>query len=106
MEESEDSLAQTDLDAEATVEAQDAGQSMPTINIIDNNRNMTGVAPGGGGGGGGCGGGAGPMGMGGMGGVPFQAAAAPQGGMMNSLGATGANMGGMGQLMSGSNPVN
>ena len=76
-----------DLDDEAATLAQTEleqdGQSMPTINIIDNNRNMTGVAPSCG-----CGGG-----MGGMGGGPFQSAMSPNGQVMNSLGSPGAGMG-------------
>ena len=74
-----------DLDDEAATLAQTEleqdGQSMPTINIIDNNRNMTGVAPS-------CGCGGGMPGGGG----PFQAAMSPNGGVMNSLGAPGAGM--------------
>mmetsp|Transcript_32940 Transcript_32940/g.40743 ORF Transcript_32940/g.40743 Transcript_32940/m.40743 type:complete len:110 (+) Transcript_32940:187-516(+) len=74
---------------------------MPTINIIDNNRNMTGVAPSGGCGGGGGGG----YGGGGMPGVPFQAAMSPQGAVMNSLGCPCAGMGMMGGGMMGGGPM-
>ena len=66
-------LAQTELEQD--------GQSMPTINIIDNNRNMTGVAPS-------CGCGGGMPGGGG----PFQSAMSPNGAVMNSLGSPGAGM--------------
>ena len=76
-----ESLAQTELEQD--------GQSMPTINIIDNNRNMTGVAP--------------SCGCGGMGGGPFQGAMSPNGAVVNSLGSPGAGMGmgGMGGNMMG-----
>ena len=76
-----ESLAQTELEQD--------GQSMPTINIIDNNRNMTGVAP--------------SCGCGGMGGGPFQGAMSPNGAVINSLGSPGAGMGmgGMGGNMMG-----
>ena len=73
-----ENLAQTELEQD--------GQSMPTINIIDNNRNMTGVAP--------------SCGCGPMGGGPFQGAMSPNGAVVNSLGSPGANlgMGGMGGM--------
>ena len=67
---------------------------MPTINIIDNNRNMTGVAPCG------CAGNGG-----GSSGVPFQTAASAGGAMMNSLGAPGAGLGAMSGMMSGTTPA-
>ena len=59
----DDSLNNT----ENLAQTEQAGQSMPTINIINNNRNMTGVASSGGGGG--CMGGGGGGGMGGMAGM-------------------------------------
>ena len=65
-----ETLAQTELEQD--------GQSMPTINIIDNNRNMTGVAP--------------SCGCGMMGGGPFQGAMSPNGAVVNSLGGPGAGM--------------